>query len=187
VIIGQLGALYILARTENDDLLIIDQHAAHERVLYEQVCARSRSPDATQELIDPVILRLSPREEQALPAALPVLRDEGFQVEHFGGHDYAVRSVPVILGRSIDPGMVREIVSELIAPSLSTGPDPAERLRRIIACRGAVKAGAVCTIDQCEQLVRQLISAENPFTCPHGRPTMVSFSQKRLDEFFKRS
>ena len=186
VVIGQLGELYILARTEEGDLLIIDQHAAHERILYEKVSARSRSQDTTQELIDPVILHLSPREELALAASLPAIRDEGFQIEEFGGHDFAVRSVPVPLGRSIDPGMVRDIVAEMIAPGISTGPDPAERLRRIIACRGAVKAGAVCTKDQCEQLVRQLFAANNPFTCPHGRPTMVTFSLKRLDEFFGR-
>jgi DNA mismatch repair protein MutL len=186
VVIGQLGELYILARTIDGDLLIIDQHAAHERILYEQVSARSRSQDATQELIDPVILHLSPREELALAASLPALRDEGFQIEEFGGHDFAVRSVPVTLGRSIDPGTVRDIVAEMIAPGISTGPEPGERLRRIIACRGAVKAGAVCTRDQCEQLVRQLCGAENPFTCPHGRPTMVTFSLKRLDEFFGR-
>jgi DNA mismatch repair protein MutL len=186
VVIGQLGELYILARTIDGDLLIIDQHAAHERILYEQVSARSRSQDATQELIDPVILHLSPREELALAASLPALRDEGFQIEEFGGHDFAVRSVPVTLGRSIDPGTVRDIVAEMIAPGISTGPEPGERLRRIIACRGAVKAGAVCTKDQCEQLVRQLCVAENPFTCPHGRPTMVTFSLKRLDEFFGR-
>lgn len=186
VVIGQLGELYILAQTEDGDLLIIDQHAAHERILYEKVCARSRSTETTQELIDPVILHLSPREELALTASLPALRDEGFQVEEFGEHDFAVRSVPVTLGRSIDPGTVRDIVAELIAPGLPTIPDPAERLRRIIACRGAVKAGAVCTKDQCEQLVRQLFAAENPFTCPHGRPTMVSFPLKKLDGFFGR-
>jgi DNA mismatch repair protein MutL len=186
VVIGQLGELYILARTEDGDLLIIDQHAAHERILYEKVSASSRSPDTTQELIDPVILHLSPREESALAASLPALRDEGFLVEEFGEHDFAVRSVPVILGRRIDPGTVRDIVAEMIAPGLPTIPDPAERLRRIIACRGAVKAGAACTLDQCEQLVRQLCAAENPFTCPHGRPTMVSFSLKRLDGFFMR-
>ncbi|NTV00643.1 MAG: DNA mismatch repair protein MutL [Methanoregulaceae archaeon] len=186
VVIGQLGELYILARTTDGDLLIIDQHAAHERILYEKVSARSRSPDTTQELIDPVILHLSPREELALAASLPALKDEGFLIEEFGRHDFAVRSVPVTLGRSIDPGTVRDIVAELIAPGISTGPDPVERLRRIIACRGAVKAGAFCTKDQCEQLVRQLCAAENPFTCPHGRPTMVSFSLKKLDEIFGR-
>jgi DNA mismatch repair protein MutL len=186
-IIGQLGALYILARTENDDLLIIDQHAAHERILYEQVTARSQSPDTVQELIDPVILNLSPREQQTLAASVPVLRKQGFVIEEFGGKDYAVRSVPVTLGRNLDPVTVRDIVAEMIAPGLSSGLEPAERLRRIIACRGAIKAGAVCTREQCEQLVRQLKNTRNPFTCPHGRPTMVVFPRKRLNEFFKRT
>jgi DNA mismatch repair protein MutL len=186
-IIGQLGALYILARTVNGDLLVIDQHAAHERVLYEQVTARSSRPESSQELIDPVIFRVSPRERETLAAAIPVLGEEGFVIEEFGAQDFAVRSVPVVLGRHLDPGVVREIVAELIAPGTTHGPDRTEQLRRIIACRGAIKAGATCTREQCQQLVRQLRNAQNPFTCPHGRPTMIVLPLKKLDELFRRT
>jgi DNA mismatch repair protein MutL len=186
-IIGQLGELYIIARTGTDDLLIIDQHAAHERILYEQLSDRSQSFEATQELIAPVVLHLSPREGQVLSAVLPILRDEGFVIEEFGGHEYAVRTVPIILGRNIDPGMVRDIIAELIIPGISSAPNQTEQLRRVIACRGAIKAGAACTRGQCEQLIRQLNRTRNPFTCPHGRPTMVVFPWKKLNEFFKRT
>jgi DNA mismatch repair protein MutL len=186
-IIGQLGALYILARTGDNDLLVIDQHAAHERVLYEQVSARSCSRETAQELIDPVILHFSPREREMLAAALPVLGKEGFLIEEFGGQDFAVRSVPVTLGRNLEPGIVRDIIADLISPGSSPGPDQTEHIRRIIACRGAIKAGASCTREQCEQLIRQLRNARNPFTCPHGRPTMIVFPRKKLDEFFQRT
>ncbi|QQR71975.1 MAG: hypothetical protein IPI71_06675 [Methanolinea sp.] len=121
-------------------------------------------------------------------SSLPPYRynQEGFTVEPFGPKAWAIRSVPVILGRTADPVMVKEIVSDLIEPGISRGVDSVERLRRIVACRGAVKAGAVCTPDQCEQLIRQLRKMQNPFTCPHGRPTMVVFTKKKLDGLFER-
>jgi DNA mismatch repair protein MutL len=186
-IIGQFSNLYILCRTPDDDLLLIDQHAAHERILYEQVGSRPAFRDRAQELIEPVIIHLSPREADMFSLALPVLKREGFVVEPFGPQTWAIRTVPVTLGMSIDPGVVREIIAELIAPGFPKETDAAERLRRIVACRGAVKAGAACTRDQCEQLVRQLRNAENPFTCPHGRPTMVFFTKKKLNELFQRT
>ena len=186
-IIGQFSNLYILCRTPDDDLLLIDQHAAHERILYEQVGTWQAFRDRAQELIEPVIIRFSPREADMFSLALPVLKREGFVVEPFGPQTWAVRTVPVTLGRSIDPGVVREIIAELIAPGFPKEADAAERLRRIVACRGAVKAGAACTREQCERLIRQLRTTENPFTCPHGRPTMVVFTRKKLDELFQRT
>jgi DNA mismatch repair protein MutL len=186
-VIGQLSDLYILCSTPDSDLLLIDQHAAHERILYEQVGTWPGFHDQAQELIEPVIVSLSPREADLFATALPLLEEEGFQVEPFGPQAWAVRTVPVILGRTTDPDTVREIIAELITPGFPRETDAAERLRRIVACRGAVKAGAVCTPEQCEQLVRQLRNTENPFTCPHGRPTMVVFSRKKLDELFRRT
>ncbi len=185
-VIGQHSNLYILCCTPEDELILIDQHAAHERILYEQIGSWSTFRDSAQELIEPVIIRLSPREAELFVAAIPVLNREGFSVEAFGPKSWAIRSVPVILGRTIDPETVKEIVSELIEPGIPREIENAERLRRIVSCRGAVKAGAVCTPEQCEQLIRQLRTTENPFTCPHGRPTMVVFSKKKLDELFKR-
>lgn len=186
-IIGQFGALYLICRTPADDLLLIDQHAAHERILYEQIGEWRSFRDYTQELVEPVILHLSPREAEMLTPALPSLKEEGFTIEPFGPQTWAVRTVPVTLGRQIDPETVREIVAELIAPGFPKGVDTAEQLRRIVACRGALKAGAWVTADQCEQLILQLRNTKNPFTCPHGRPTMVFFSKKKLDELFKRT
>jgi len=185
-IIGQLANLYIIARTGDDDLMLIDQHAAHERVLYEQVRNRSLEDRAIQELIEPVVVSLSPAECEALSAAIPHLREEGFTLEPFGPRNFLVRSVPVILGRNIDPGEVRELIAELIAPGSGRGVDAREYIRRIVACRGAIKAGASCSPDQCLRLIRQLARTENPSSCPHGRPTMVILKKRRLDELFGR-
>ncbi|MCU0628369.1 MAG: DNA mismatch repair endonuclease MutL [Methanoregulaceae archaeon] len=185
-IIGQLGSLYILATTPGDDLLVIDQHAAHERVLYEQVQERSERNREIQELIDPVVLSLSPGESETLAGSLPLLDEEGFLIEGFGPGTFLVRTVPVLLGQNIEPREIREIIAGIIAPGTVRGVDTREQLRRMVACRGAIKAGAECTTDQCRQLLEQLARTKNPYTCPHGRPTMVLFGKRKLDELFKR-
>ncbi|NYT07072.1 MAG: DNA mismatch repair endonuclease MutL [Methanomicrobiales archaeon] len=186
-VIGQLGNLYILCSTPDDNLLLIDQHAAHERILYEQIGSWPAFRDCAQELIEPVVIRLSPREADLFSVALPLLKQEGFLIEPFGPQAWAIRTVPVTLGKTADPDTVREIVAELIAPGFPRGSDAAEHLRKIVACRGAVKAGAVLSPEQCDQLIRQLRTTENPYTCPHGRPTMVVFARKKLDELFRRT
>jgi DNA mismatch repair protein MutL len=94
--------------------------------------------------------------------------------------------VPVLLGQNIEHTEIRDIVAEMIAPGTARGVDSREQIRRIVACRGAIKAGAVCTPDQCGQLLEQLARTDNPYTCPHGRPTMVVFHKQKLDELFKR-
>jgi DNA mismatch repair protein MutL len=185
-IIGQLGSLYILASTPGDDLLVIDQHAAHERILYELVQERSDHDQDLQELIEPVVLSLSPGESETLAGSLPLLASEGFLIDEFGPGTFLVRTVPVLLGRNIEPGEVREIVAGIIAPGMGRGVDTREQIRRIVACRGAIKAGADCSLDQCRQLLEQLARTDNPYTCPHGRPTMVVFQKQKLDELFKR-
>ena len=185
-IIGQLANLYIIARTGDDDLMLIDQHAAHERVLYEQVRNRSLQDQAIQELIEPVVITLSPAECEALSAAIPHLLEEGFTLEPFGPRNFLLRTVPVILGRNIEPGEVRELIAGLIAPGSGRGVDARESIRRIVACRGAIKAGASCSPDQCLRLIRQLARTENPSSCPHGRPTMVILKKRSLDELFGR-
>ncbi|MDD1705490.1 MAG: DNA mismatch repair endonuclease MutL [Methanoregulaceae archaeon] len=185
-IIGQFGTLYILARTPGDDLILIDQHAAHERVLYELVSERAERGMGIQELIEPVVLPLSPGEREILAGALPLLSEEGFGIDEFGSGTFLVRTVPVVLGKNVGPGEIREIISEIIAPGTGRGVDSREQISRIVACRGAIKAGADCSPDQCRQLIEQLGQTRNPFTCPHGRPTMVAFRKRTLDELFKR-
>lgn len=185
-IIGQLGSLYIIASTPDDDLLVIDQHAAHERVLYEQVRKRADRDRAVQELIEPVVLSLSPGESETLRGSLSLLASEGFLIDAFGPGTFLVRTVPVLLGQNIEPGEIRDIIAGVIAPGTPRGVDTQEQIRRVVACRGAIKAGAVCTPDQCRQLLEQLARTDNPYTCPHGRPTMVVFPKQKLDALFKR-
>jgi DNA mismatch repair protein MutL len=118
---------------------------------------------------------------------LPLLGDEGFVIDDFGGDTFLVRAVPAVLGRSDQTELVNDIIDDLTRGEFSRTVSTSEQILRIVACRGAIKAGTVCTDEQCRRLVRQLRQAANPFTCPHGRPTMVRFSRDQLDAMFLRT
>jgi DNA mismatch repair protein MutL len=189
-IIGQLDCAYIMVRStagEHEELVLVDQHAAHERVLYEQVRAKRDQGVRSQELLVPVILTLPPKEAAAVREALHLLLAEGFVLEEFGKDSFAVRTVPVVLGRQVDPEVIEDIIADVIGDDLRSADDNKEGVTCIIACRGAIKAGAHMTPEQMERLLFQLFCTNNPYTCPHGRPTMVSFSRERLDGMFRRT
>ncbi|UYU19263.1 DNA mismatch repair endonuclease MutL [Methanoculleus submarinus] len=184
--IGQVAATYIVAEGADGTLYLVDQHAAHERVLYDQVTEQRDKAAGSQELITPVVLSLPPKESAALRDAIPLLADEGFVVDEFGRDTFAVRAVPAALGAVEDPGTVRETIADLLADESRTAPDRRERVTCIVACRGAVKAGALLTPDQQKRLIMQLARTKTPWTCPHGRPTVVAFDRRRLDGMFRR-
>ncbi|HII98260.1 MAG TPA: DNA mismatch repair endonuclease MutL [Methanoregula sp.] len=185
-VIGEFGGIYILARTPDGELLIIDQHAAHERILYEQVTGQAGALSSLQELISPVVLHRTPKEAAILRDLMPTLAGEGFILEEFGGDSFLVRAVPVILGRVEESSVIDEIISDLVSEEASESISNRERILRIVACRGAIKAGTVCTNEQCQRIVDQLRRMQNPFTCPHGRPTMIRFTRHELDARFLR-
>ncbi|MDP2798010.1 MAG: DNA mismatch repair endonuclease MutL [Methanoregula sp.] len=186
-VIGEFGGIYILGRTDTDELVIIDQHAAHERILYEQVLLRLKGEHHSQELIWPVILHSTPKETSVLQDLLPALTLEGFILEDFGRDTFIVRAIPVVLGRMENAGIIDEIISDLVNDASTGSVNNRERITRIIACRGAIKAGTVCTREQCQRIVNQLRLTRNPYTCPHGRPTIIRFSRTDLDTMFKRT
>jgi DNA mismatch repair protein MutL len=186
-VIGQLGGIYILATTDTGELVLIDQHAVHERILYEQVIARTEVDHRSQELLVPFILHRTLQETAILRDLLPALAQEGFVLEEFGRDTFLVRAIPVVLGKLEDMSMIDEMVSDLVSEEPVRSVNTRERITRIIACRGAIKAGTVCTREQCQRLIQQIRYAKNPFTCPHGRPTMLRFSRTDLDTMFKRT
>jgi DNA mismatch repair protein MutL len=185
-VIGEFSGIYILARTKDDELLLIDQHAAHERILYEQVSGQAQETRPSQELISPVVLHRTKKEAAILRDLLPVLAGEGFILEGFGGDAFLVRAVPVVLGRIEETTIIDEIISDLVSEDAAQVVSNRERITRIVACRGAIKAGTVCTREQCQRIADQLRRMKNPFTCPHGRPTIIRFTRKELDAMFKR-
>jgi len=186
-VIGQLGGIYILATTDTGELVLIDQHALHERILYEQVLERTEGDHRSQELIVPFILHRTLQETAILRDLLPALAQEGFVLEEFGRDTFLVRAIPVVLGKMEDTTMIDEMVSDLVSEEQIRSVNTRERITRIIACRGAIKAGTVCTREQCQRLIQQIRFAKNPFTCPHGRPTMLRFSRSDLDTMFRRT
>lgn len=186
-VIGQFGGIYILATTAAGELMIIDQHAAHERILYEQVTRQTHEKKRSQELLVPAVLHRTPREAAVLRTLQPALADEGVTVEEFGTDTFIVRAIPAVLGKQEGTDFIDGMISDLMNMNPTRAVSERERITRIIACRGAIKAGTVCTREQCQRIVDQLRLTKSPFTCPHGRPTMIRFSRARLDEMFKRT
>jgi DNA mismatch repair protein MutL len=183
-VLGQVDALYVIAETK-DGLMIIDQHAAHERILFEQV--RDSKREDSQELIVPINIELTPKEKVLMKECIPYLEEFGFLISEFGADTFAIIAVPSVLGRLEDPGLVHDIISDILSEGrIKDGTGIFERVTKSIACRGAIKAGADCSPEQMGRLIEQLFKTENPYTCPHGRPTMVSFNREELDKLFKR-
>ncbi len=184
-VLGQVDSVYIIAET-SDGLMIIDQHAAHERIFYEQVRGSKRGD--SQELIVPVNLELDSREKVLMKESIHYLEEFGFKIVEFGPHAFAVVAVPNVLGRLEDPELIHDIITDILSEGrIKDETGIFERVTKSIACRSAVKAGADFSTAQMENLVKQLFMTENPYTCPHGRPTMVSFNREELDKLFRRS
>ena len=184
-IMGQIDNLYVIAE-KDDGIVIIDQHAAHERVLFEQVHESKRND--SQELIVPVNLNLDSKERVLMKETIPYLEEFGFRISEFGPDSFAVTAVPNILGRLEETGRIHDIITDILSEGkIKDETGIFERVTKSIACRGAIKAGADCSPNQMESLIRQLFKTKNPFTCPHGRPTMVSFNRQELDKLFRRT
>lgn len=184
-VLGQVAHTYLIAETPDQTLCLIDQHAAHERVLYDQL--RRERTVQTQELITPVLLTVTPQEAEAIREVTPIFEREGFRIEEFGKETFAVYAVPVIFGRIEDPGQVREIIAGVISEEPGDQTATRDAITSKVACRGAVKAGAVLTNEQGGQLLAQLAATEDPYTCPHGRPTVIRFTQEQLATLFLRT
>ena len=186
VIIGQLFDTYWLVQF-GEKLYIIDQHAAHEKVLYERLMKDLRNRTfQSQMLSPPIILNLSMQEEELFLKYRSCFTDMGFEIEEFGEKAYAVRAVPANL-----PGVARrEILMELL-DSLSdiTGSGNSESLMDKVAsmsCKAAVKGNHQMSAMEAKALIDELLSLENPYNCPHGRPTIISMSKYELEKKFKR-
>ncbi len=186
-VVGQVGATYIVAEGP-EGMYLIDQHAAHERVLFEQLLAeRQRAEVTSQVLLEPQPVELAPEAASLLEEYLEVLGGLGFQVEPFGGTTMLVRALPAIVAE-VDPARVLEDV----AAALETGAAPLagaaeEAVARHVCKRAAIKAGQVMAREEMEELIRALEQCASPRTCPHGRPTMIHLSVEQLAREFGRS
>ena len=184
-VIGQVSKMYIIAE-KGEDLVLIDQHAAHERILYEQVI-RMKKP-RVQELITPITIELSPKEKVLMEDYIPYLEEYGFGISEFGDNTFVVTFVPDVFGQLEHPEFIHDIINDLLASGkVKKETGISEKVSKTLACRAAIKGGAACSLRQMEELIEQLKKAENPYSCPHGRPTIITFTKAELDRMFART
>ena len=184
--IGQLFDTYWLIQYR-DEFLIIDQHAAHEKVLYEKLVKGLREKKIYSQRVEPpLLLSLNQREEQILRTHQDRFRAVGFEIEPFGGREYAIYSVPANLYGIAERELFLELLDSL-SEELSKGSEELilEKLASM-SCKAAVKGGDALTQAEAEALIDQLLSLENPYACPHGRPTAIAMSRRELEKKFKR-
>ncbi|MCF8110630.1 MAG: DNA mismatch repair endonuclease MutL [Desulfobacteraceae bacterium] len=188
VIIGQFQNTYIIC-DKSGELVMIDQHAAHERILYERLRATRKDGKAqsVQRLLMPETVELGYRQAPAIHRLLPELNAMGFEIEHFGGETFVVKAVPSALAeRQITP-LITDIAET--AENTDTGPamdDLLDQCITVMACHGAIRANQALSRQEMADLLKQLDACENPFNCPHGRPTLIRWPMEFLEKSFKR-
>jgi DNA mismatch repair protein MutL len=181
-VIGQFRDLYLLCES-GDDLLVVDQHAAHERVNYEELRAEFNGTVPSVELDEAVTVDLSPEEVAVIEERGDALRANGFRVEEFGGGLYRVRGVPAPMGRVGDTELVHDVLDRFVA---GEEVDLRDEILKDVACHPSLKAGDELTNEEATSLVRALGDCKQPFACPHGRPTVLSVNERRIAEGFER-
>jgi DNA mismatch repair protein MutL len=183
-VLGQVANTFIVAEGP-DGIYLIDQHAAHERVLFEEACAPSQAGQAVhvQGLLEPALAELSPRQEEALLAHRETLAEHGFQLEPFGERAYRIGAIPALLAGRDAAQALGELLDALAEETAEPSPD---RVAATLACHGAVRAGQSLALEEMRELVRRLEQTEAPHTCPHGRPTTVHLSGSWLAQTFRR-
>jgi DNA mismatch repair protein MutL len=184
--IFQAGGCYIVMRTD-EGFAVIDQHAAHERILYELFSkASDESPVEGQNLLFPVRMDLSAEDTVILEKALPAFRGIGFQIEPFGGRSFAIQAVPSVMKDRDVRAVVGDVLADLAAGDRGARPDLLDEVVKLAACRAAIKAGDALSPEEMRSLYSQLMSCDLPFTCPHGRPTMFDMTVDDLEKRFRR-
>ena len=185
-LIGQLFETYWLISYQ-DRLLIIDQHAAHEKVRYERLMRHFREKEVVSQNIDPpMIVTLNNQEKECLESHADDFAALGFVVEEFGGSDYAIRGVPLDLYGFAEGAFFYEILDELAAEAVTGTPESVRIRIATMACKAAVKGNMRMNRQEMEALIDELLSLDNPYNCPHGRPTIISMSRQELEKKFKR-
>jgi DNA mismatch repair protein MutL len=185
VVIGQIHNTYIVCESE-EGLILIDQHAAHERIMYEQLKRRSEGLKAqAQKLLVPETVELGYREAAILEKLLPKFEGIGLEIEPFGGNTFVIKTVPELLvGREIKP-LVQDVVEELAANGFSAGPAQSiDECLKLMACHSTIRARQALDEKQLQGLLSQLDQCENPSHCPHGRPTWIRWTVNELEKAF---
>jgi DNA mismatch repair protein MutL len=185
-VVGQLGATYVVAEGP-EGMYLIDQHAAHERVLFERLLAeREGARVASQALLEPRTVELSPEAAGLLEEQLEALAGLGFQLEPFGGATMLVRALPALVAETEPHQVLEDVAAALALGDAPLAGTVEEAVARQVCKRAAIKAGQVMAHAEMEELVRALERCVSPRTCPHGRPTMIHLSVAQLAREFGR-
>lgn len=187
-IIGQVFSTYWLVEYKKE-LYIIDQHAAHEKVLYEKILASAKAKTySSQQLLPPIVLSLTLREQEVLQKYEEILNSLGYEFEPFGGNEFSVRAVPADLYGISEKDLLLEFIDDLAEEIVSSTANATAILERVasMSCKAAVKANHTMSNEEANALIGELLTLENPYNCPHGRPVIISMSQYELERKFKR-
>ena len=186
-IVGQVFETYWIVEY-GEKLFIIDQHAAHEKVLFERTMAKLRTKEnLSQELNPPIILNLSIREAEVVKKYQKELLNLGYEIEGFGGNDYAVHSVPFDLYSLAGQELLMEMIDHLTDENgIKGSSDLIMEKIASMSCKAAVKGNSRLSAGEADRLIDELLTLENPYNCPHGRPTIISMSKYELEKKFKR-
>jgi DNA mismatch repair protein MutL len=182
-----VGAAYIIAEGP-DGLYLIDQHAAHERILYEKLLTQRRGQRvASQGLVAAATVYLTPSQAQLVDEHSPLLAELGFEIESFGPNAFRLRAVPAILAHSDPAGALAAVVADLENESTPLKSVTEALVIKRVCKTAAVKAGQTLSREEMEALILQLEACDVPHTCPHGRPTLIHLSAAQLARQFGRT
>ncbi|HID35161.1 MAG TPA: DNA mismatch repair endonuclease MutL [Anaerolineae bacterium] len=183
--VGQIAATYLIAEGP-DGMYLIDQHAAHERILYEKIMKADQQPMPKQQLLQPIPIELGTELAGLIAEHLDALTKSGFEIEPFGEGSYLLRTVPAFMGHQDPQALLEEVAEGLARRADLVDKAREEALVTMICKRLAIKAGQILSVAEQRELIRQLEACENPRTCPHGRPTMLHLSAAALEKQFGR-
>lgn len=187
-IIGNMNNSYIIASSP-DSMYLVDQHAACERINYEMITKKkSAETQKGQALITPKIVNLSLKDAAVIRDNIELLKNSGFDIEPYSENSFSVRSVPVILGRQYDDKMITEIIDGIVEAARTSGLDDLkDSIIKMIACKASVKAGERMEDKEIIDLLKDLEACDSPYTCPHGRPTIIEMTMKEIEKRFLRT
>ncbi|SFG26428.1 DNA mismatch repair protein MutL [Lachnospiraceae bacterium C7] len=185
-IIGQLFKTYWLIEYK-DELFIIDQHAAHEKVLYERTMKKLKDKEFTSQIVSPpIILTLDSKESEALEQCREQIEEFGYEIENFGGKEYVISAIPANLYNMNMKDLFIEMLDDFSNLSGKATPDMILEKVATMSCKAAVKGNNKLSLDEINELFDELMTLDNPYNCPHGRPTIIKMSKQEIEKKFKR-
>jgi DNA mismatch repair protein MutL len=185
-LIGQLFDTYWLIEYDRN-LYIMDQHAAHEKIKYEQLMRDFKNKEIlSQQLMPPLVITVTYQERETVLEYYDLFMQIGYDIVEFGGNEFKINAVPSNLYGISEKALFMEFISSLMENSGYVSNDIFIRKLSTMACKSAIKGNTHITYQEADNLVKQLFELENPYTCPHGRPTIISMSEAEIEKKFRR-